>query len=54
MKPFVPGRKASKKKKREEARKARVTWGFKPVSRVKESGKRYRRHKKGRPEDHDG
>lgn len=52
MKRLIPRRKSSRKKRREEALKARVTWGFSPVSRVKESARRYKRYKKGRPEDH--
>lgn len=42
-KKMVPGNKQSKKAKRLAAAKKRVTWAFSPVSRVKQSKKRYRR-----------
>lgn len=42
----VPRGKQSKKQQRAEAARRRATWGFSPVSRVKQSGKVYRRARK--------
>lgn len=42
-KKMVPMDKLSKKAKRRAAANKRVTWAFSPVSRVKQSKKRYRR-----------
>lgn len=46
MKPYVPRRKRSNRRRREEDRLRRVTWRFSPVTRVKQSGKRYSRRAK--------
>lgn len=45
MKKVIPHCKLSKRAKKGQAQEKRVTWAFSPVSRVKESGKVYKRHK---------
>lgn len=45
MKKMIPENKLSKRAKKALADTKRVTWGFSPVNRVKESGKVYRREK---------
>ncbi|MBQ7182916.1 MAG: hypothetical protein IJR97_02940 [Clostridia bacterium] len=47
---FVPREKMSKKARREMDRERRKTWAFSPVTRLKESKKRYDRKRKA----HDG
>lgn len=46
MKRFVPRDKLSKKKRDEVDRLARRLWTVQPVTRLKESGKRYTRRRK--------
>lgn len=43
---MIPYNKMSKKKKKELDDKKRVTWGFSPVPRVKQSKKIYSRKRK--------
>ncbi len=43
---FVPREKMSKKARREADRERRKTWAFSPVTRLKESKKRYDRKRK--------
>ena len=45
MKTPVPQTKLSKREKRRRAAEKRVTWAFSPVTRTKESKKRFRREK---------
>jgi hypothetical protein len=47
---FVPREKMSKKARKEMDRERRKTWAFSPVTRLKESKKRYDRKRKA----HDG
>ena len=42
---FTPYEKMSKKQQKELNNQKRVTWGFQPVTRVKQSGKAYSRKK---------
>ena len=52
-KAIVPRQKMGKKAQRALDEKKRVTWGFSPTSRVKESRRVYKREKI-RPDDHRG
>jgi hypothetical protein len=45
MKAMVPEVKKSRRVRRQDELKRRVTWAFSPVSRRKESGKVYKRQK---------
>lgn len=45
MKAMVPEVKKSRRIRRQDELKRRVTWAFSPVSRRKESGKVYKRQK---------
>lgn len=43
---MISRRKMSKRMRKELDNKKRVTWGFRPVSRVKQNGKLYSRKRK--------
>lgn len=45
MERFIPYEKRSKKKKKEQDKKNRVTWGFNPVTRNTQNPKAYNRQK---------
>ena len=45
MDKFIPYEKLSKKKRREQDKKRRVTWGFSPVTRNSQNPKAYNRQK---------
>ncbi|NLD35180.1 MAG: hypothetical protein GX653_09755 [Clostridiales bacterium] len=51
MKRFVPKGKLSKKKRGEADRQGRRVWTVQPVTRLKESGKRYTRRRKHARDD---
>ena len=54
MKKFIPKDKLGKKARRELDRRQRVTWGFSPVTRTKESKKIYSRKRKSRDARYEG
>lgn len=46
MKRFIPKEKLSKKKRGEADRLSRTVWTVQPITRLKESSKRYKRRRK--------